>query len=158
MGSDRFEDCVKALWAELGLPGGRVRPDGTATLTVEGRTVALSPSPDEAGVLVTAAVGRLSDDAYRARDQMRRLLRDGCGLILGRQAALRVRPDGAATVAEVQALAPCRAGAVRAVVAAIEDALFLAEVHHSTLAEDPRRAAAPALRPSEFEDSLIFRL
>lgn len=157
MSRDRFEDCVKALWAELGLGGGRVRPNGTASLTVEGRTVVLSPSPDEAGILVTAAVGRLSDDAYRAGDQMRRMLRDGCGLILGRPAALRIRPDGAATVAEVQALAPCRADAVRALVAAIEDALFLAEVHHPTLAGETRRAAAPAPSPSEFENSLIFR-
>lgn len=158
MADDRFEGCVEALWAELGLAGARLRPDGTASLTVEGRGVALSRSPDERSVVVTAAVGRLSDDPYRAGDQMRRLLRDGCGLILGRGAALRIRSEGGGTVAEAQALAPCRADATRALVAAIEDALFVAEVHHATLAAGPPRAAAPALRPSELEDSLIFRI
>lgn len=158
MGRDDFEGCVEALWAELGLAGRGLRPDGTALLTVEGRRVVLSPSADERSVVVTAAVGRLSDDPHRAGEQVRRLMRDGCGLILGRAAALRLRPEGTATVAEAQAVAPCRAGATRALVAAVEDALFLAEVHEPTLKEGPARGAAPALRPSELEDSLIFRI
>ena len=77
--------------------------------------------------------------------------------ILGRRAALRIRREGAATVAEAQALAPCRATEVRALVAAVEDALFVAEVHHPTLAASPRPSTIPAFDPSDFGDSLIFR-
>lgn len=163
MGWDRFDAVAAALWRELGLPPAPLRRDGSASLTVDGRSVALSPSRDEASVVVTVGLGPLSRDPVAEADQLRRLLRDGCGLVTSRRAAVRVgrgpAPSEGSNVVECQAVAPCRTADVGLLVRAVEDVVFLAEVHAQTLAATaPGGTAMPRLDPADLDGSLIFRL
>ncbi len=158
-----FETVVAALWASLGL--GVPRLDGQeddreharprAVLRVDGRTVALTPSPDGRNLHLIAAVGTLAADPYRREEQLRRLLRDNLGMILVNRAALRLVGEGV----EAVAVGPLRASEVPLLRELIEDALHLAEVHAVTLVPEAGRrrpVAGPARRDDD--ESLIFRI
>lgn len=150
---DGFDTVVGALWRNLGLgdpPGGEA-----VRLRIDGRTVTLRAAPDGVQVLVQAGLGRLDADAGPRAGQLRRLMRDGLGTVLGNRAALCLSETGQI---EAVAAAPCRLAALPALRAAIEDVLHLLDIHATALAEapDPRSAGTPpSWSPA---DSLIFRL
>ena len=159
--ADDVDAVLGALWTHLGL--GRFRPaaEPRARLTVEGRKVLLEATPDAAAILVSVDVGRIASDPVEATDQLRRVARQSCGLVLLRAAALRLTPgEGGAATFQVQAVAPCRVAAVPLLTRAIEDALFLVDVFEPLVRRQPAapfRSSPASLTPDDLAGAMIFR-
>ncbi len=151
MARESFAGVAAALWASLGLAA--PAPAEAASLRIDGRTVRLRPNPDGTQVVVAAEVGALAPAPHRREAQLRQMLRESLGLVLGNRAALTLAEDG---IVRAEAAGPCRAADVPLLRALIEDVLHLVEIHGPTLAE----AAGPDIRNGLPEDagSLIFRL
>ncbi|RVU14212.1 type III secretion system chaperone [Methylobacterium oryzihabitans] len=148
MRTDSFEAATAALWASLGLPG--PVPD-RPSLRIDGRTLVLSPAPDGRQVVIEAELGRLPPDRTGRGEALRRLMRDGLGLVLTHRACLRLQDDAVMAVAA----GPCRADAVPALRDAVEEVLHLLDLHGPTL-----DGAAPAPSADRFLDhqAVILRL
>ncbi|WP_375453306.1 hypothetical protein [uncultured Methylobacterium sp.] len=149
--SDSFEAVTGALWRSLGLvPPGTERP----ALQIDGRTVDLAPGPDGTQVVISASLGRLADGGARRTEQLRRLLRDGLGLLLTNQAGLRLTAGSDAQV-EAVTTAPCRLDAAPLLRGRIEEVLHLLELHAATLEADP---FAGTHAPMSLGETMLLRL
>jgi hypothetical protein len=155
---DGFETVIANLWNALGLglSTPRLRPDGTAALTVDDREVVLAGTHDGAQILVSSKAGQLSANPATMDDQVVRLLKSNLPGLLSSRACCRLVDQNAETPAVmIQATAPCGLGGMDRLVEMIGDVTQMAARYSRELNDGP----APRRIPEELtlEDVMVFR-
>ncbi len=159
--ASRFDTMVADLGKQLGLPALRAAGPGSTGLRVDlridGVSIELTEAPDGRSVVVRGTLGPLAADPARRAEQVRRLLRDGLGLMSSSTAGLVVE-EAASGAPMVRAVATYayRHRLNPRLIRAIEEVTEACERHAALFADaDPRGGPNQRLAPDS--DAVIFR-
>lgn len=154
-----FRKTIEELFARLRLGSPRFAEDQSVTLVIDGISVVMTETGDERGLSISAPIGRLAADRYRAEMQVRRILGLAAGLVVTNGSVIMLEADAADPK---PVLARHRhlygAGRVDRLIDAVQDVLQAVEILRPELEEGRQRPAAPPPRDDfGFSESVIFR-
>jgi hypothetical protein len=152
-----FSETVRLLFDRLDLDAPRFDDTGIVRLRVEDVGVNLSDG-GTGHLVIEGQVGPLPDDPARRGEAVRQVLRTAAGMILTGEAGTFSRSfPGGKDMLSVQASYPYGTNDLDRLVAKIEDAIYLIEVHGAALSGTGRKPAPAERRDRGPEDAVIFR-